>query len=283
MRRRIFFRLSGGHDPEERLEEAALWKALHDELGDLIEPLGGNGDLPPASVDAPALPRNAIVLGAPQRRFGQPVHIDKENPFPYWTDPAFLDAAGRPFWVGPIEEAGRVIDALHAAGLGAFLKSCRSKHAIFRVPVGESWRKVIGDHGYSFIDGGPHIMVQELCTVLWEWRFFVIGRKIVTHSPNAAHLTPLDWPCRGAYRTPADRKPAIFRSRDSLHGQLAAVAAQIARDMRTPNAVVDMAMIKGEPACVELNPMVPGGVGLFACDVRALARAIVRDLGLKPA
>ncbi len=44
--------------------------------------------------------------------------------------------------------------------------------------------------------------------------------------------------------------------------------------MATEDAVIDCALINGVPGCVELNPMVPGQVGLFAADVRALAQAI---------
>ncbi|HJR83469.1 MAG TPA: hypothetical protein VJ775_06035 [Sphingomicrobium sp.] len=243
------FRLTDNDDPEERLEEAALWKAMHDVYGARIAAVtDGDAD-----------------YGRP-RRFARGPSMD----LAYWTDPAFLKHAGRRFWVGRWEDADEQVRALHADGLGAFIKSTRAKDWICKVPVGQSLDEVADAMAYSYIDGGPPIMVQELAKVRYEHRFFVIDRRIVTRSPNAAHLTPLDFPQTWDFETPRDHKHSLF----SAGGFLMPVAEDIARNMATPDAVIDCALINGEPACVEINPMVIGGVGLFACDVRAIAGAL---------
>lgn len=254
-----YFRFSGTMDPEERLEEAALWKALHDLLEARIEPLA------PGSVGVHGVP----VIGRPRR-------CEETAELRYWEDPAFLDHCGRPFTVCRFEDGLRgAVEALHAAGLGAFVKSTRAKHFIARIPVGTSIQEAFGDMAFSFIDG-PALMVQELCQVRYEHRFFVVARKVVTHTPNAAHLTPLDAPGCFSFETPADREPSLFYAGGFLRG----VAEQVARRMRTPDAVIDCALINGKPAVVELNPMILGGVGLFACDVRRLAVAMAAKMGL---
>lgn len=248
------FRLTNLHDPEERLEEAALWKAMHDVFGSAIT----------------AVSEGEADYGRPLRFVFGTSHRGRTPDIAYWNDPAFLRHARRRFWVGPWEEAENQVQALHADGLGAFIKSTVAKDWIARVPVGQSLSDVAGDMAYSYIDGGPPVMVQELAKVTYEHRFFVIGRRIVTHSPNAAHLTPLDHPQIYDFTTPHDAEPSLFVA----GGFLSAVADDIALTMAVPDAVVDCALINGQPACVEINPMVVGGVGLFACDVRALARAI---------
>lgn len=248
------FRLTENLDPEERLEEAALWKAMHDVYGAKIE----------------AVTEGDADYGRGRRLNPFSGQCERSAELAYWNDPAFLKHTGRRFWVGQWEEAEAQVQALHADGLGAFIKSTRAKDWITRVPVGQSLSDAADAMAYSYIDGGPAIMVQELATVRYEHRFFVIERRVVTSSPNAAHLTPLDYPQTFDFETPHDHRPSLFAARGFLLG----VADDIARNMATPDAVIDCALINGEPACVEINPMIVGGVGLFACDVRALASAI---------
>jgi len=230
----ITFRLTENLDPEERLEEAALWKAMHDEYGDEIHAVTGDAE---------------AVFGRLRKREGKSIR--------YWDDPAFLAHCGRSFKVCRFEEVRAEVNRLHAAGMGAFLKSTRDKHWIERVPVGADVQEIVGEMAYSFIDGGPCIMVQELCSLSNEHRFFVIGREVVTHSRNSPELTPLDYE----------------EARNLAPGAFMVLAREVANTMREPNAVVDFAYINGAPGVVEFNPMHLGSVGLFACDVRALARA----------
>ena len=238
----LHFRLTDNADPEERLEEAALWKAMHDEYGDDI------AVLPDAS-------QGGVCFG----RMGSKVRNHVSDDLPYWNDPAFLRHVQRRFTVVRYDGWRDAVASLHADNLGAFVKSTKSKHCIFRVPVGTKPDAAIGAMAYSFMDGGPAMMVQQLIEPTYETRFFCIGRQIVTESPIGPHLTPIDFP-RVSHPVP-------------VADALRVVAKAIAADMRVPHASIDCALIDGKPGVVELNPMILGNLGLYACDVRALARA----------
>ena len=255
----IFYRLASLDDPEELLEDAAMWKALHDEYGDAISTLR----------ESPA-PAGSIVFGR-SRSFAALNPNPVSAHLPYWRDPAFLARSGRSFEVLPFEDAIAAVVRMHARGRGAFLKSTRSKHAIFRVPVGIDPGREIGDMAFSFIDGGPALMVQDLCHVEFEHRFLCIDREIITHSPVQWMLTPIDRPRPGTlYRTPRDKLPV--HAPDTFIALLD-LALSFAQEMATPHACIDCAMINGAPGIIELNPMRIGEVGLYACDVRRVARA----------
>lgn len=238
----LFFRLTDNADPEERFEEAALWKAMHDEYGDEITVL------PDAS-------KPSVCFG----RMGSKVRNHVSDDLPYWNDPAFLRHTQRRFVVVAWDGLRKAVDKLHADGLGAFIKSTRSKHCIIRVPVGTRLDDAMGAMAYSFMDGGPDLMVQQLIVPTYERRFFCIGREIVTESPIDPLLTPIDFP--------SPSQPLAVVS------ALNRIAEEIAGTMQTPHASIDCALIDGKPGVIELNPMILGNLGLYACDVRALARA----------
>lgn len=266
MKHEIRFRLSKNNDPEERLEEAALWKAMHDEYGDQIAAIGEDD----------ATEFDGAIFGR-QRR----TDFTQRNPvswhLPYWEDPAFLENCRREFSVCRLDEVAAAVSALHTQGKGAFIKSTKSKHVIFRVPVGEDPLDVIDAMAYSFMDGGPDLMVQELCQVEFEYRFMCIDREIVTGSPIQWALTPIDGPLTHAavYQTP---KSIERVTRPTIYASLLAVGRKVAETMTTPHASIDCAMINGVAGVVELNPMQLGQLGLYACDVRALAKASRRLL-----
>jgi len=239
----ILFRLVENLDPEERLEEAALWKAMHDEYGDGIVPLTDDEDT------------EHVAFG----RMGRSVRNYVSDNLAYWDDPAFLRHAQRRFCVVDFDGLENAISDLHAAGFGAFVKSTRSKHYIVKIPVGTTVADAMDAMAYSFMDGGPRLMVQQLIEPTYETRFFCIGREIVTSSPICASLTPLDFPY-----SPYPQK---------ICDALRTVARDIASAMQTPHASIDCAMTDGKPGVIELNPMILGNLGLYACDVRALARA----------
>lgn len=258
----VAFRLTSNPDPEERLEEAALWKAMKDEYGDEIVAIREDSEV---LEDLPTFGRplkNPFIAGA------NPV----SNVLPYWQDPAFLSRAGRRFGTFEFDDAIEEVSRLHAEGLGAFIKSTRSKHAIFRIMPGEDFYDVVQDMAYSFIDGGPELMVQEDCVVEYEYRFFCIDREIVTASPIQWSLTPIDFPLREGtvFRRP-DSAQAELRP-DIVHA-LHELAKETALEMDGPHASIDCAIINGKPAIVEFNPMRLGQLGLYAADVRALASA----------
>jgi hypothetical protein len=263
----IGFRLTDNEDPEERLEEAALWKAMKDFYGDRISAVTPEH---PAGDDW-------IMFGRSERlATGQePVSSRLE----YWTDPVFLANCGREFRVAPWEGLHAAVSDLHARGIGAFVKSTRMKHFVCRLPVGADIDAVIGPMAFSFMDGGPSLMVQALADVKCEHRFFVIGRRIVTESPVMVSLTPFDWRDNigMVYDSPVG---SDSRMDTELVGQYFELARTVARDMVPEHAVIDVAIIDGSPAVIEMNPMQLGQVGLYASNVRDLAAAsetLIRD------
>src|SRR4051812_35062100 len=99
---KLYYRLFETDDPEERLEDAALWKALSDEFGDGI-----------ISLDYGAkAPVDGYLLGR-----GKKMEFDAKLPIsdhlPYWTDPAFLNACGRSFKLCDWDGAKAEVDRLH--------------------------------------------------------------------------------------------------------------------------------------------------------------------------
>lgn len=263
----IGFRLTDNTDPEERLEEAALWKAMKDHYGDRISavPPGSDG-------------------GDDWIMFGRIPHLASgREPVPgrldYWDDPAFLENCGREFRVVTWEDLREAVRDLHSRGIGAFIKSTRSKHYVARIPVGADIDEEIGDMAFSFMDGGPSLMVQALAEVAWEYRFFVMGREIITESPVMVDLTPLDHREMDGhlFETPTTRS---FVLDQRLVEAFRGLAEKIAAGMLPDHAVIDLALIDGRPAIIEMNPMRLGQVGLFASDVRALAAGserLIRD------
>jgi hypothetical protein len=257
----LCFRLTENNDPEERLEEAALWKAMHDEYGEAIEAITPKDERP-----------GAVIFGRGRRFQGRAEGNPVPEHLPYWGDKAFLAGCHRVFDTVPYAEVQPLVSALHAMGKGAFIKSTRPKHAIVRVPIGRTVFDEFDALALSFIDGGPPLMVQEECEIEYEHRFFVIDREVVTHSPIQWALTPLDYPLAEGcvYRTPKSKTADI---RSDIVADLFGLAKWTATAMRYPHASIDCALINGEPGVVEFNPMQLGQLGLYACDVRALARA----------
>jgi hypothetical protein len=259
--RRVAFRLTDSVDPEERLEEACLFKAMSDHYGP--DAVFAFKDRLCPDPDLPVFGRNL------------PSHMRSANPVPsrldYWNDPAFLRHANRDFHVAAFEDASNIAESMLAVSKGVFVKSTRQKHFTMTLSPGENFREKMGDMAYSFIDGPP-LMVQQLATVEYEYRFFVIDRRVVTSSPNMTALTPLDFPLPPScvFRTPtsssSDRLPDLVAEFTSL-------AQSVAEEMEYPHACIDIALINGRPGVIEFNPMQLGHLGLFACDVRALAAA----------
>jgi hypothetical protein len=255
----IHFRLTDNRDPEERLEEAALWKAMHDEYGDEIEAIKADTEC------------NGVAFGREQMFVGVSSNPVSDR-LPYWEDDAFLARCNRLFCVTDLEGLDAAVARLHSSGYGAFVKSTRSKHFVCKIPLGETVDSVVGDMAYSFMDGGPRLMVQQLSDMKYEHRFFCIGRKIVTDAPINPRMTPLDFPWRDGqtFERPADVSPVY---RPKIVSALRGTAKWIARNMKTEHATIDCAVIDGKPGVVELNPMRLGQIGLYACNVRALAKA----------
>ena len=258
---RLAYRLTGIQDPEERLEEAALFKAMCDYYG--RDAVLAFTEAPPSDRDLPVFGRNP----PPYVRSCNPVSAKLD----YWEDDAFLRNAGRAFHVGTFAEARETCQSLQACGKSVFLKSARQKHFKLCLGPNDDFMADMADMAFSFMDG-QLLLVQEFVKMEYEHRFFVIDRRVVTSSPNMQALTPLDFPLPAGtvYRTPSSPDPEV---RPDVVRSLENLAARIAEDMDYPHACVDIAMIAGKPGVVEFNPMQLGHLGLFACDVQALAAA----------
>jgi ATP-grasp domain, R2K clade family 2 len=254
-------------DPEERFEEAALWKAMKDEYGDEISPITKSDlDRDPSLGEKPTFGR---ALSNPFINVNHPV----SEIMPYWTDQAFLKHCNRAFSLTTYKNLVAACSKLQRDGHDVFLKSTRPKHYVERVAAHEDPIEVMSYMAYSFIDTEVLIMVQQFCTVQYEHRFFVIDREIITSSPVQTQLTPLDYNGMRAgstYEKPNAPQP-VYKPDvvEALHD----LASKVAKEMQIPHASVDCAIINGRPAVIEFNPMRLGQLGLYACDVRALAKA----------
>lgn len=245
------YRISNTLDPEERLEDAAMAKAMADIMG--VE-IVSDGD---------------AEFGRGRRFDGKP------KPYlPYWDDPVFIANAGRSILVTDVDGANAAIADLHASGRGAFVKATDLKLWTGAVPVGSSLQEVMGEMIYSVLDLKRCLIVQPLCDVRFEMRFVSIDRQIVTYSPIAVHLTPISRLQYGQlFETPRGKaitfQPTATRSMLNLAGR-------IATECQFNDVIIDCAMIDGKPGVVEFNPFEIGGFGLYACDPNAIARAYAR-------
>jgi hypothetical protein len=254
----VHYRLSGTFDPEERLEDACLWKALFDEYGDDIALVR----------DASEVLDGGILWGRSEGIAGPKVHTSIGSPkrtIRYWEDPEFLRRAGRSFFVGDLRSCEAEVDRIHANGVDAFIKSTRTKHFVCRIPREVGLMEGIGDMAYSFMDLPDCLMVQQWVPMRSEARFLIIDREIVTFSPVSPELTPLDAYLVSSGALPVD--PALVE-----------FAADAALDLADPDCCLDCAFVGEDAVIVELNPMHIGRLGLYACDVRALAAATRRLL-----
>lgn len=261
---KLYYRLCNTTDPEERLEDAAMWKAMRDIFGEEISLI--DYDAKP--------PQDGYMFGRGRNiEYAARPHLLIKDGMPYWQDPAFLANCRRHFEVLTWEGALRAIENLHGDGKGAFLKATDTKLMTMRLPVGGDMTDLLDAWAYSFIDRPPCLMVQELVEMRYERRFVVIDRKIVTQSPIAAHLTPLDYSVGNLhYDTPRAPKPAL-RSPE-LTQDMTDFVGSIAESMVRDHAVIDVAEIDGSIGIVEFNAARIGQFGLYACDPHAIARAV---------
>lgn len=260
----IAFRLTEGTDPEERLEEAVLWKCMADHYGNRIKPVTGSVPFPIPTFGRGLSARSFENMGT------NPV-IDRLD---YWDDPSFLSACNRQFTVVEYEALKATIKKVHQSGRDALVKSCRSKHFLRTFTRDCDFHDVLGYDAYDFMDGGPRLMVQEYRPMEFEFRFFIIDRQIVTHSPKMQSLTPLDFPTIGTTGFRHHDDPNDHRDCSALIHRYSNLARSIAASMKTPDAAIDLAHTPDddEICVVEFNPMQLGQLGLFACDVKKLAK-----------
>ncbi len=272
----LYYRLAETEDPEERLEDAVLYKALHDCFG---------SGLTTIDMDAPA-PTDGLFLGRGKNREVAQENLLAAPGLKYWNDPAFKDAITRSFMITDLKGAEAEVDRLHEQGKDAFVKSTRQKHCVSRVDQGQSLYDALGGMVYSFMDLEDCLMVQEAMEMNYERRFLVMNGKVVTQSPVAWHLTPMSrsWIQDDTGFSVEDlhyKTPNSHETRFSPDGtkRMTEFAQKIADASDTAHLCIDLAIIGDDPSkdpieIIEFNPMQPGAVGLYACDPKQIAKAV---------
>ena len=271
----LYYRLNNTNDAEERLEDAALYKALHDIYGKGLT-------LVPADEQSP---KNGLFLGRgkiseinDKNTLGQP-NLD------YWNNPAFRYAINRSFIITDLEGAEAEVKRLHDQGDDAFLKSTRPKHFITRINRNQSFMDVMDSMMYSFMDRGNCLMVQQAVDMLYEHRVLVMNGKVITHSPIAWKLTPMS---RSQIMEQTGHEAGDFHyptpgSHDSIYSpettkHMIDMAQGLADRSGMPHLCIDLCILgprlEGPIEVIEFNPMQPGAVGLYACDPVKIARAV---------
>lgn len=276
------YRLSSSCDPEERLEDAVLAKALHDVLGPHLQ------ILPPEA----SFPEWGLCLGR-QSLHASPLCLSTGE-MPYWTDPAFVMATRRTWSHEDLPGAERAVAALHAAGKDVFVKSTRkTKDGILRVPRGQSLAKALGDWVYSFIDRPPCLLVQEAIEMRFERRFLFLDGELVTQSTVGMHLTPMSriWEAGPGIDfedlhlgTPQSRR--LIHS-PNLTARMTERAIEIASSSVHQTFCMDLCLIgddatRGHIEPIEWNPFQPGQIGLYGCDPRRIADGVRAHLEANP-
>lgn len=266
----LYYRLSGTTDPEERLEDACLSKAMHDTYGSRIT------ILPPEA----SPPAGATVFGR-SRQLGFGTSGSGQAKLDYARDPGFLWGISRSFKVCGLQEAELEVARLHAAGKDAFVKAMQEKLMTERVPRGMSLHEAIGDMVYSFIERPDCLMVQEHVAMRNERRLVFVDGTLVTHSPVAFHLTPLDRsrlaaetgrPAEELHFTDPESRTPVWNA--ELSRRMVRFANEVAARSRLRTMTIDVAeLANGCLEVIEFNPGWPGTFGLFACDPYAIAEA----------
>ena len=253
----LYYRPTTTMDPEERLEDAALHKALHDTFGKGLTIL---------ATEDPA-PEDGLFLGRGKMGEWGRTNIMGSPDLRYWEDPAFRDAITRSFKVTDLAGAEAEVSRLHEAGHDAFLKSTRQKHYTGTVPRGTTLHQALGAMAFSFMDRDNCLMVQEAVKMKYERRFLIMNGDVVTQSPVAWHLTPMS---RARDETGLDIEDMHFETprsnaaRFSPKGRerMTEVARAVAAASETPHLCIDLA-IMGDPAIIQRSPPINVVITIF--------------------
>ena len=280
---RCFYRLSGTLDPEERLEDAVLAKALHDVLGHDLTLLGPDD----------AFPEGGLHLGRSRRneRIRSPLSPDHIR---YWEDPAFLRFTSRDWGHFDLEGAEAEVARLHEGGRDAVVKSTLSaKHLILRVPRGTRLDAALDAMVYSFCDRPACLLVQERVDMRFERRFLFLDGEMLTQSAVGSHLTPMSraWEAGPGVdfealhlETPGSRRPI---HNPALTARMTERALEIAAASEQVTFCMDLCLIgedavRGRIEPIEWNPFQPGQLGLYGCDPRRIAEGVRDHLAANP-
>ena len=272
------FVLDRSVDPEERLENAILWKTLSDRVGSKIRAYDDVSKVPGCVTHIFGRAGHRSDLFREGLRYPGP----QEKTLPYWTMPGFLELAGRSITLCDLDQADLEVRRLHLEGKDAFVKATRDKYLTKHVPVGTSLWQALDAMVYSFIDEDACLLVQEYVAMTYEYRLFVVDGQVVTGAGCIPWKTPLD-------NTALYDSVMIEQRGDTKVGgpamsnlrldQYLAFASEAVDQLGGGSFVLDLAMINGEVGIVELNPMRLGQVGLYASKVPVLVDAILEHFG----
>lgn len=280
---RCIYRLSNTTDPEERLEDAVLAKALHDALGPGLTLLDPEAKFP----------EGGLHLGRARRNERIPSPLSPDQ-IPYWEDPAFLRFTARDWGHYDLEGAEEAVARLHQEGRDAVVKSTLgAKHLVTSVPRGTSLGEALDAMVYSFCDRPPCLLVQERVDMRFERRFLFLDGELLTQSAVGSHLTPMSrvWEAgAGAdfedlhLETPGSRR---LIHNPALTARMTARALEIAAASEHATFCMDLCLIGEDAACgriepIEWNPFQPGQLGLYGCDPRRIAEGVRAHLEANP-
>ena len=267
----------GSGDPDERLENALLYRALRRRLGPRMPGYAREADIPKSvrAVFGRASPLR-LVNGREQCPLVYP--HPRVHTLPYWEDPAFLAAAGRKIGLFDLPDAAREVAAMHARGEAAFVKATRPKFFAQLVEPGTGLIAALDSLSYSLCDAADCLLVQEAVRFEHEYRVFVVAGEAVTGAGCIEDRSPAE------NRDRFDTAMASRRSSEHVTAQPGLTAAyqdfaeRFVAGRTDLTCTLDLATVDGRIRVIEMNPLQLGRVGLFACDVQALADAVLAQV-----
>lgn len=270
---RIVFRPYRGDDREERIESDAAQTALSALLFDRLEI---HDDIP---IDA------THVFGrTPANWWPQPATLVYPAPehqkVDYYRWPGFIEHAGRPVTIHDFDGAKARVAALHASGKDAFVKATRDKYYTGIVPAGTGLTRHLGDLAYSFMDTPNCLLVQPRVQMNREYRIFVVDGEAVTGAGNVTSHTPVNNIATFNPLVSARPSEDCCDHDEEIVQAYLKFSNEVIPKIPISSFVLDVAMIESAPGIVEINPLHLGQVGLFGCDVRRLAHAVLRSCRL---
>lgn len=267
----LLFSLLESKDPEERLENAMLWKAMSDVYGDKIHPITADDKVQPGD----------MIFGMPTGR--QLRTSGSDVPKDYWNWEPFTSRLSRDFHVCNYEEAQAAVASLNEAGKAPFVKALRDKFYVERGEHGQSLEEILGDMVYSFCDyDTPVLMIQEAVDFSHEYRCIIVDGQVVTGSPVLHAATPAarlmmrgDNPEARLYKSPSD-PISSGKHAGVVVSNMKAIAAEMAQELRLTSGTIDLGLIGGDPGRIEpieINSGLPGRYGLYFADPVKIAEA----------
>lgn len=200
-----------------------------------------------------------------------------ELKIPYWQDKTVLQHMNREFYLADFEEAQILTKELHSKDKDVFLKSVRDKFYITKIPKNNTFQQIVGDMAYSFCDlDYKCLMVQEFAKIEHEYRMFIINKQVVTGAGTIDRMTPLDNNNVFDLKTEKIRnKSKNTEESEQRIQKYINFSQEIVKTIDFNCYTLDIAEINNEIGIIELNPLILGNTGLYACNTDKLAEATI--------